>query len=265
MSGLASRIVVAIPGLALVIGLVYLGGWWLFAIAAAAGLIALHEFYAMARPLRPLVPAGYVGGALVLVGAEVGGIDWMIAGFFATYALAFLLKGVAETRAPATVSVSATVMGAGWIALGLAHVLLTRDIREHGRLALLTILFAIWADDTFAYVGGRLLGRHKLAPAISPGKTWEGFVLGSAAAVFVSFVALYKQDYVPIWQSLVLGGVVALVGPVGDLFESSLKRDMNIKDTGRLLGGHGGVLDRIDSLLFVSVAAYYTLVAFGAG
>jgi phosphatidate cytidylyltransferase len=101
-----------------------------------------------------------------------------------------------------------------------------------------------------------------MAPSTSPGKTWEGFVFGTAATVFVAFVALYKQNFLTIPQSIVLGVVVAVAAPLGDLFESQLKRDMKVKDTGRLLGGHGGILDRIDALLFAAPAAYFCILAF---
>jgi phosphatidate cytidylyltransferase len=125
-----------------------------------------------------------------------------------------------------------------------------------------TVLLAVWAGDIGAFFAGRLVGRHKLAPALSPGKTWEGFLFGTLATVFVAFVALYKQDYLSIGQSIVLGAVIAIAAPLGDLFESALKRDMQVKDSGRLLAAHGGVLDRIDSLLFAVVASYYLLRAF---
>ena len=123
------------------------------------------------------------------------------------------------------------------------------------------MLLAVWAGDTLAYLGGRLLGRHKMAPTTSPGKTWEGFVFGTAATIFVAFVALYKQHFLTIGQSLVLGVVLAVAAPLGDLFESMLKRDAGVKDTGRLLGGHGGMLDRLDALLFAAPAAYFTILA----
>ena len=125
-------------------------------------------------------------------------------------------------------------------------------------------MLAVFAGDTAAFFAGRMIGRHRLAPAISPGKTWEGFVFGSAATIFVAFVALYKQHYVSIADSIVLGVVVAVAGPLGDLFESALKRDMQVKDSGRLLAGHGGMLDRLDAPLFAAVASYYVLRAFGA-
>jgi phosphatidate cytidylyltransferase len=202
---------------------------------------------------------------LALLGAEIGGIDWMVGGFMATFAVAFVLNAVAETRAPATVAVSATVFGAAWIAFGLGHLVLIRGLHVHARLAALTVIIAVFADSTFAYFGGRLIGRHRMAPILSPGKTWEGFVVGSLAAIFVTFIALYQErkHFLSIWQAVVLGVVIALAEVMGDLFESALKRDMQVKDTGRLLAGHGGMLDRIDSILFAAPAAYWLIRAFG--
>jgi phosphatidate cytidylyltransferase len=102
---------------------------------------------------------------------------------------------------------------------------------------------------------------------MSPGKTWEGFLAGTVAAIAVAFFALYedRDEFLAIWQALVLGAVIAVAAVIGDLFESALKRDMKVKDTGRILGGHGGVLDRIDSLLFAAPAALYLVLAFGYG
>jgi phosphatidate cytidylyltransferase len=261
VSNWLSRIVVAIVGVPVVLGGVYLGGWWMFAFAVIAALIGLHEYWLLARPLAPLAPAGYVGAVLALVGAEVGGIGWAIGGLFTTFLLAFVLKAISEARAAATIAISGTVMGAVWIGGGLGFLILLRELPDHGRLAAITVLLAVWAGDTFAYAGGRLLGRHKMAPNTSPGKTWEGFIVGSAATIFVTFVALYRADFLTIGQSVGLGVAVAIAAPIGDLFESLLKRDMAVKDTGRLLGGHGGMLDRIDALLFAAPAAYFVILA----
>jgi phosphatidate cytidylyltransferase len=246
-----------------VLGALYLGGWWLFALIAVAGVVALHEFWLLARPLSPLSPAGYAGGMLALLGAQLGDVEWMVGGALTSLALAFALKGISAARQAATASISATVMGSVWIGCGLAFTLLLRDIPEHGRLAAFTVLLAVWAGDTFAFFGGKLIGRHRMAPTTSPGKTWEGFVVGTAATIFVAFVALYEQDFLTIPESIVLGAVLAVAAPLGDLFESMLKRDMQVKDTGRLLGGHGGMLDRIDALLFAAPAAYFCILAFG--
>ncbi len=262
MSSFVSRLLVAVAALPVVLAAVYFGGWWLFAVTAFGAAIALHEFWLLARPLSPLSPAGYVGGMLALVGAQLGGLPWMIGGALTAFPLAFAMKGISASRQAPTASISATVMGAVWIGCGLGFVLLIRDFSDHGRLATLALLLAVWAGDTLAYFGGRLVGRHRMAPTTSPGKTWEGFVFGTIATVFVAFVALYKQHYLTITDSVILGGVLAVAAPVGDLFESMLKRDAGVKDTGSLLGGHGGMLDRLDAVLFAAPAAYFTILAF---
>ncbi len=264
MSSFWSRIVVAVAALPLVLGAVYLGHAWLLILALLVAAVSQHEFYRLARPLRPLAIAGYAATAAALVGASQGGVQWMVAGFLLTLPLAFLLKGVSETKQATAVSVGSTVLGAAWIAFGLGYVLLLREIPTYGRLIAFTVLLADFANNTLAYFAGRMIGRHRLAPTISPGKTWEGFFFGVAGAVFVTWISLYdkRHEFLSMWQALVLGLAIALAGALGDLFESSLKRDVQVKDTGRLLGGHGGMLDRIDSLLFASVAAFYVVAIF---
>jgi phosphatidate cytidylyltransferase len=144
----------------------------------------------------------------------------------------------------------------------LGHLLLIRDLDPDGRLAIITVLLTVFVSDTVAYLAGRLAGRHKMSPVVSPGKTWEGFTAGAAAGVFTTFLALYKQDVLDdTWRAVVLGAVIVAAATVGDLFESLIKRDLGTKDTGRILLGHGGVLDRIDSLLFAAPAAYFALLA----
>src|SRR2546421_1404137 len=265
MSSLISRVVVSLVGLPLVLGLLWLGGWPLFGLAVFAAVVAVHEFVTMARPLRPLAPATYVGVVLALVGAHTAGVTWMLGGLLSTFVLAFVLNAFSKTRAPSTVAIGATILGAAWIGSGLGALVLLREEHEKARLLAFTVLLTVWAADTFAFFAGRLFGRHKLAPSLSPGKTWEGFVVGSIAGVFVSFIALYesRHSYLTSWQAVVLGLVVVLASAAGDLFESMLKRDMEVKDTGRLLGGHGGMLDRIDALLFAAPAAFFLVLGFG--
>ncbi len=262
MTNALSRVLVAVAAVPVVLGAVYLGGWWLFAIAAAGAAVALHEFWLLARPLYPLTPAGYVGGLLALAGAELGGVGWMVGGALTAFPLAYALKGISATRPAPTASISATVMGALWIGCGLGFLLLIRDGLERGRLAAFAVLIAVWAGDTFAYAGGRLLGRHRLAPSTSPGKTWEGLAFGTLATVAGAFFSLYdaRRTYLSIGEVVALGAVIAVAAPLGDLFESMLKRDAGVKDTGRLLGGHGGMLDRLDAILFAAPAAYFTIL-----
>jgi phosphatidate cytidylyltransferase len=259
-----SRILVALVGLPAVLGLVWLGGWWLLLLLLGAALLALHEFFTITRRLRPLVLAGYFGATLALIGVQVGGERWMFGGLLATLPLAFLLHGVSATRGSATVAIGSTLLGSTWVGLGLAYLVLLRAIPDHGRLAAFTVLIAVWAADTAAYFVGRLVGRHKLAPVLSPGKTVEGFVAGTATAMFVAFIALYRTGFVDGWRSVLLGLVIAVSAVLGDLFESAVKRDMGVKDSGRILAGHGGMLDRIDALLFAGVASFYVIAAFGA-
>jgi phosphatidate cytidylyltransferase len=265
VSPLVSRILVAAVLLPLVIGLVYLGGWWLFALAIVGGLLALHELYVMARELKPLVLGGYLGFVTMSLGLQLGGIDWMLGGLLATFVLAFVVYGLGGVRQSATMSFGITVLGVAWVGAGIGCLLLVRDIPEFGFWAVMTVLFTVFAADTGAFFVGRTLGRHRMAPAISPNKSWEGFVGGVLAAVGMAFVILYKDrdEFLTIPESLVLGLVIALAAVLGDLFESALKRDLDVKDSGRVLGGHGGMLDRLDSLLWAGPAAYFTILAFG--
>lgn len=262
MTALVSRILVAAVLLPVVLLLIWAGGWWMIGLAVVAGMVALHELYVMTRNLRPVLLAGYAGTLATLIGAAWGP-EWALAGFFSTLPLAFLFKA-ASGALPSAASVSVTVLGSAWIGLGLAFLVLLRELPEHGFLTVLTVVLAVFASDTMAFAAGRMLGRHKMAPLTSPGKTWEGFVAGTIAAVLVPFFAFYDEDFLTVPESLALGALIAVAGPVGDLFESALKRDVGVKDSGRILLGHGGMLDRLDAFLFTGVAAYYLLKAFGA-
>jgi phosphatidate cytidylyltransferase len=264
VSNFASRIAVAAVGLPLVLGMLWLGGWWLFVLVAVAAFVAVHEFVTTARPLRPLAPAVYGGVLLALFGAQKGGVVWLLGGFLATFVLGFVLYAISSTRAPTTAALGSTVLGSAWIGLGLGCVLLLREMHAEGRLIAFTVVLTVFAADTLAYFVGRVAGRHRLAPRLSPKKTWEGLGAGAVAGIFVSFIALYdtRDSYLSVWQAVVLGVVVVTAAVLGDLFESALKRDLEVKDTGSLLGGHGGVLDRVDALLFAAPAAYFVVISF---
>ena len=264
MSSFLSRVVVGAAGLPIVLFTAYYGGWPLFAAATAAAFLALHELYTIARSLRPLVLAGYGSAVAALLGATLGSVEWMVGGFLLSFVLAFVFAAFAETRQSTTVAIATTILGAGWVGLGLAHLVLIRDLPTDGRLLVVTVLLTVFVSDTFAYVGGRIAGRHKMTPVMSPGKTWEGFTAGLVGGVLTTWIALYEEPVLTDgWRPFALGGTIVLAGAVGDLFESVVKRDLGVKDSGGLLLGHGGMLDRIDSLLFAAPAAYFALLALG--
>jgi phosphatidate cytidylyltransferase len=261
VSPFVSRLLVAAVLLPTVLGVVWVGGWWLFTLAVVGGLAALHELYRMARGLHPIVLGGYAGLALALLGAQLGGVTWLFAGMLATLPAALVVFFVSSVRQNAVAAFATTLLGVAWIGGGLGYLLLVRDIPDNGRLLVFTVLLTVFADDTAAFFVGRLLGRHRLAPSISPGKSWEGFVGGTVTGVAVTFFALYEQNVVSTGQSLLVGLAIAVAATLGDLFESAVKRDLGVKDSGRLLAGHGGMLDRVDSLLWAGPAAYFVLQA----
>jgi phosphatidate cytidylyltransferase len=190
----------------------------------------------------------------------------MLGGFALTLLLAFVFAAISETRQSTTVAVAMTTLGAAWIGLGLGFLILVRDLEPDGRLLLITLLLTVFVADSCAYLGGRLAGRHKMAPAISPGKTWEGFVAGVVGGVLTTWLALNGEPIgIDGWEAFVLGGAIVLAAVAGDLFESMVKRDLGVKDSGRVLMGHGGVLDRVDSIVFAAPAAYFTVLALTQG
>ena len=208
MSPFVSRLVIAAVLLPIVLGVVWLGGWWLFGLAAVGGLLALHELFTIARSLRPIVLGGYVGVLLTLLGAQLGGATWVLPGILATVPAALLVFFVSSARQHAVAGFAVTVLGVAWVGGGLAYLMLLRDIPSDGRLLIFVTLLTVFADDTAAFFVGRAIGRHRMAPVISPGKSWEGFVGGTVAAVAVAFFALYDQDVVTTGESLVLGLVI---------------------------------------------------------
>jgi phosphatidate cytidylyltransferase len=267
MTGLGGRVAVAVPLAVIALFAVYQGGWVLVGLALVGGLVATHEFCAMTRELRPLTIAGFAGAAAVIVAVHQGGLIWGLAALFGTLVVAFWLSAVADVAQTATVQLAVTLFGVCWIGYGLGFLVAVRDAPgpdDWGRQLLFAVVGTVWASDIFAYFAGRMFGRRKLAPVISPNKTVEGLLAGLVFGTAVGFFVLYDQpssDPVTAGQALMLAAAIAIASPVGDLFESYVKRDMQVKDAGTLLGGHGGVLDRIDALLFAGVAVYFVALA----
>jgi phosphatidate cytidylyltransferase len=167
----------------------------------------------------------------------------------------FLLVVTRQHRG-ATVAIAGTLLGVYWIGFAFAHAELLRQL-HHGNAILLDVMIGTFLGDTAAYLGGRAFGRRLLAPSISPNKTVEGLFCGMFVAVLSIFFAGLYQDWLTQGNALLLGLGVAILGPLGDLFESLVKRDAGAKDAGTLFGAHGGALDRLDGVIFTVVAGYY--------
>lgn len=253
-SDLGARVAVALPALVAALVLVELGGWWFTAGAAVLALVCAHEFFRMYEPIHPVRLGGFIGILALCIAAHTGGREHLSLAVVITFLIVFLLS-FTQVRATA-VGVAMTIFAVTWIGLGVAHAILLRDL-FHGAAVLFDVLAGTFVGDTAAYLGGRAFGRTKLSPAISPNKTVEGLVIGIACAIFAVWVAGLYQDWMTGTDALILGTVVALVSPIGDLFESFFKREAQIKDTGTLFGAHGGALDRLDAVLFTTVAGYY--------
>lgn len=269
----ATRTAVAAVGIPIAVGAMYLGGWVLAALLALCAVLAARELFRMAELKRafPLGIVGFLGAAGLIALAAIEperGIDTplLMAGVvvivLAALTASIWQRGV--TGEP-LLSVAVTIMGAVYPSL-LMFALFLREIpgREsalHGTAILLFPVVLTWLSDTFAYFAGRMWGKKKLIPKVSPGKTVAGSV-GAIIGTPLSAVgyALLLHRF-PSWQmgiaeAVVFGIVVSIAAQVGDLGESLLKRDVGVKDSGKLLPGHGGALDRFDSLFFTLPLGY---------
>lgn len=226
-----------------VLGAVWIGGWVFRLLLVAGAVLAVREWVVLVagdRAARPLV-ASYVGIAAVLVAYAATGplfafglavAFWPLVSFFADKAE----RGLTGFGVP---YVAGGVIGLAWL----------REDPSAGLGLFLFALLAVWATDIGAYAAGRSIGGPKLAPRISPKKTWAGLIGGvAAAALFGWAVAVADGAAIPA-LALAVGGVLAVLGQVGDLFESWVKRRFDVKDSGKLIPGHGGLLDRIDGLM----------------
>lgn len=250
---------VAIPLAVLVIVFVEAGGLPLALFLIAIGWACMYELYRMMDRWKPVPVVAFAALAGLVLAGLYGGQRQVLEVAAATLPVLFLFTVARGERLP-TVSIAGTLLGVYWIGLAFAHAALLRQL-PHGNAVLIDVLVGTFIGDTGAYLGGRLFGRRPLAPSISPNKTVEGLVCGMIAAVVAVFLAGTYQTWLTQGDAVLLGIAVAVLGPIGDLFESAVKRDAGTKDTGTLFGPHGGVLDRADAALFTLVAGYYVWLA----
>jgi len=255
-SDLGARVVVAIPAAVAVIAVNAAGGLvWTLALFGI-GCLCLHELYGLLRPVRPVRLVGFLALAGLLAAALYGTQFQILLAAVAVVPVLFALTAWGPSRDQASLAMASTLFGVYWIGFALAHAVLLRGL-PHGNAIVIDVLVGTFIGDTGAYFGGRWFGRRPLAPRISPNKTLEGLLIGMLTAIGAVFVAGLYQDWLSTADALLLGLGVAIAAPIGDLFESFVKRDVGIKDSGRAFGAHGGALDRVDAALFAAVVGYY--------
>jgi phosphatidate cytidylyltransferase len=257
-SDLGSRLLVAIPAIAFAIFIVSQGDI-VFALGLIGlGVLAMAELYTMMARVQPVNLAGFLTLAGLALAALYGGPSQVLLVLVCSVPLVFFLGLLRPRRENLSWAMAVTFLGIVWIGLGVTHAVFLRDL-DHGGALVLDVLIGTFIGDTAAYFGGRAWGHRRLAPRISPNKTLEGLLAGivGGTLAFWLFAVAYQHEWFKGPDALLIGFCVALAGPVGDLFESAIKRDLDVKDSGRFFGAHGGVLDRLDAVLFTVVAGYY--------
>jgi phosphatidate cytidylyltransferase len=261
-SDLPARVLSALPAIAFAIFII-VQGELVFALGIAAlGVVALGELYTMTRRVRPVNLAGFLTIVALVLAADLGGADDVIKVLAASFLVVFYLSFLRPRREHVSYAIAVTLFGMLWIGLPLVHAVFLREL-PHGDGLLVDVLVGTFLGDTAAYFGGRFYGTRPIAPVISPNKTLEGLIAGIIGGTLGCWFAGLYQDWFSGTDALLLGLAVALVAPIGDLFESMIKRDLEVKDTGRFFGAHGGVLDRLDAVLFTVVVGNYVVVALG--
>jgi phosphatidate cytidylyltransferase len=272
-SDLAARLLVALILIPIAIVLVWQGGE-VFALGLVVlGVIALGELYTLMERVRPPALAGFLTLVALLAAALYGEQRQVVMVLVAAFPVTFVLALARPRRANVSWAIAVTMFGVLWIGLPMVHAIWLRDlsIEQDGKTIatgmglVFDVLIATFVGDTFAYFVGRAYGRSQFAPLISPKKTLEGLLGGVVGGTLAFWCAGLYQDWLTGWDALLIGFLVAIAAPFGDLFESLVKRDLAVKDTGTLFGAHGGVLDRLDAVLFTVVVGYYAAVGLGYG
>ena len=261
-SDLAPRVLIAIPAIAYAIFIVVQGGA-VFALGIyVLGVIALGELYTLMGRVRPAALAGFLTLAAMIAAALYGEQRHVLMVLAASIPVTFFLALLRPRREHISWAMAATLFGVLWIGLAMVYAVLLRET-PHGDGLVIDVLVATFVGDTFAYFGGRFYGRTRIAPLISPNKTVEGLIAGIAGGTLAFWFAGLYQDWLTGPHALLMGVLVAIAAPVGDLFESMIKRDLEVKDAGRFFGAHGGVLDRLDALFFTIVVGYFAALGLG--
>lgn len=259
------RAITALVGIPVVLAVVWLGGWWAFAAAALLALLAVYEVHTMMlhEGYHPVILVSFALALLFMVAAMLPQqrLPLLEIGISLALLISFPVLFFRKKLEGAMIDWSLTMAISIYLGWPIALMVLLRGYQmgwSNGLWWLLTLFACVWGFDSGAFFAGHFFGRHKLAPRISPGKTWEGVFGGlifsiAAAVVFTTLPAFFHWPYplgVPWYLAIVLGILMGVAAVVGDLAESLIKRQTHVKDSGQFFPGHGGVLDRIDSMLF---------------
>jgi phosphatidate cytidylyltransferase len=257
-SDTGARLLAAIPAIAFALFIVSRGGLVFTVGLILLGIVAMGELFHMMDRVRPAALAGFLALIGLSLAAQYGSQFQILLVLVASVPVTFVLTLLRPRREHLSWAMAVVFLGIVWIGLPIAHAVLLRKL-PHGGGLVLDVLIGTFLNDTCAYFAGRAWGTRPIAPQISPNKTLEGFLGGIVGGTFFFwlFAISYQHDWFKGPDALLVGFCVALMAPLGDLFESALKRDLDVKDAGRFFGAHGGVLDRLDGVLFTIVVAYY--------
>ncbi len=265
---LKKRIITALWGIPLVIVAIWLGEPWFSLLVAIWGLLAVLEFYRLvaAAKVPPLIYFGLIGTLVFILSPHFVSygitLPVMLTSLIVLSLVWLVLRPQKEQAFASWVWTMAGMLYVGWL---LSYFIALRGL-DDGRDWVFLALFTTFGSDSSAFFVGRVLGKHRLAPHISPGKTWEGAIAGVFSAIIISLF-LVNLLSLPLGYggAMLLGLLVSVFSQLGDLVESLLKRNMGVKDSGKLISGHGGFLDRIDSVVFAGVVVYYFVLSFNNG
>ena len=261
----------------IVIGAIQIGGLIWSITASLIALLSLSEFYAMISKPRELARElererhkvsilspgiGYIFSLIVLISAMHNSRPIFIAlvlslEIYAIFLLEIFKRQYSKGESYAIFNSGGIITGVLYIAIPWTCMILLRSY-DFGREILLMLFACTWGCDVFAYLGGRAFGHNKLCAYVSPGKTWEGFLAGVFGSILINAIAIYIFR-LPSYPLIYIGGICGIAGQIGDLAESLIKREVGEKDSGHLIPGHGGMLDRFDSILLNALLTYFIL------
>ena len=258
-----SRLLIAVPGIAIAIVGVAAGGVTFALACVAIALLGLVELQSLLAEFRPIAWPASVGAAACVLLPLVGDSPehQLLIGVATIAALALVAALTVADRDEITLRAAIAVFSGLYIGFPLGVFVAMRAL-PNGAGAVAVVLVGVWSFDPLSYLGGRLWGQTPIAPRTSPKKTWEGFAVGLVGGTLAVFVAHLYLDWLGALDAVILGVVICLAAYVGDLFESLIKRDVGVKDSGRILLGHGGILDRFDALFVAIPAAYLAMTWF---